>query len=161
VAEGAWRPVGDVTLRAELAGVGGVSLVGGAVPDKYFNGNNVDSLNILSTTPSDGMKVVVRRHHGNNFGGGEYIYDASAPKTLHDGGLYISPTVPTISSQGGGISGTIAFNAKTGETDPSGFGVWVLVCDGWVSVEQYGCISSTLDQSDIVSIIFVCVIVPS
>ena len=150
VVDGAWRPVGDITLRAELAGTNGVSLVGGAVSDKYFNGGNVDSLNILSTTPSDGMKVAPRRHHGSKFGGGVYIYDASAPKSLHDGGRYISPTVPTITSQGGGIAGIIAFNAKTGETDPSGSGVWALVHDGWVSVEQYGCINSKLDQSDIV-----------
>lgn len=145
-----WKPVTDNLLREELADTDGVSLVGGAVSEKEFNASSVESLHVSSTTPSDGMKVVVSRHYGSKFGGGKYVYDSSAPKSLHDGGRYISPTVPTISSQGGGISGTIAFNAKTGETDPGGFGVWSLIHDGWVSVEQYGAINSNLDQSDIV-----------
>lgn len=145
-----WKPVTDNLLREELADTDGVSLVGGAVSEKEFNASSVELLHVSSTTPSDGMKVVVSRHHGNNFGGGKYIFRSELPKSLHDGGRYISPTVPTITEQGGGISGAIAFNAKTGETDPSGFGVWSLIHDGWVSVEQYGAINSNLDQSDIV-----------
>lgn len=55
-------------------------------------------------------------------GGGDYIWDALRPKTAHNGGTVISPTVPWSGSQ----ATLSAFLAGAGETFPAGLGCWVL-----------------------------------
>ncbi|WP_148051372.1 hypothetical protein [Pseudomonas protegens] len=55
-------------------------------------------------------------------GGGDYIWDALRPKTAHNGGTVISPTVPWSGSQ----ATLSAFLAGAGETLPAGLGCWVL-----------------------------------
>lgn len=54
-------------------------------------------------------------------GGATYIWDTSRPKSQHNAGNIISPTVPWNGSEGT----FAAYIAKTGETDPAGSGCWV------------------------------------
>lgn len=54
-------------------------------------------------------------------GGADFAWDSTRPKSQHNGGNIVSPTVPW-----DGTEGTFAaYIAKTGETDPSGNGCWV------------------------------------
>ncbi|HEP9056878.1 TPA: hypothetical protein VDU98_006362 [Pseudomonas aeruginosa] len=56
-------------------------------------------------------------------GGGTYVWDPARPRSEHNAGNVISPTVPW-----DGLESTFAaYIAKTGETEPSALGCWVLV----------------------------------
>ncbi len=58
-------------------------------------------------------------------GGGVYVWVPSQPKSSHNAGKYISPTVPW-----DGQEATFAsYIARTGETIPGGNGCWVLVTE--------------------------------
>lgn len=54
-------------------------------------------------------------------GGATFVWDATRPKSQHNGGNIISPTVPW----DGAEANLAAYIAKTGETDPAGAGCWV------------------------------------
>lgn len=73
-------------------------------------------------------------------GSGWFRYDATIPRSWHDGGMFISPTVP--------YSGTkadhTAYLNKTGETDPTGSGVWVRVFDGNILADYFGCVGNQI-----------------
>lgn len=56
-------------------------------------------------------------------GGGTYVWDPARPRSEHNAGNVISPTVPW----DGHESSFAAYIAKTGETEPSALGCWVLV----------------------------------
>lgn len=58
-------------------------------------------------------------------GGGEFVWDATRPKSSHNGGTIISPTVPW----SGAKASLPDFLAGTGETMPSGTGCFVRVFD--------------------------------
>ena len=69
-----------------------------------------------------------------NRGGGKFIYLSTVAKSLHDGGLIISPTVPW-----DGLQAThAAFLLGTGETLPAGTGCFVRIVDGPIYVDMYG-----------------------
>lgn len=54
-------------------------------------------------------------------GGADFAWDSTRPKSQHNAGNIVSPTVPW-----DGTEGTFAaYIAKTGETDPDGNGCWV------------------------------------
>jgi hypothetical protein len=55
--------------------------------------------------------------------GGKFEFQKNRAKTQHNGSTIISPTVPWNGKQ----STLSAFEAKTGETDPFGFGCWVAI----------------------------------
>jgi hypothetical protein len=80
-------------------------------------------------------------------GGGLFVWDSTISKSEHDGGLFISPTVP--------YDGTRAnledFLNRVGETDPSGFGVWVRQFTGNVFASYYGQVGNNIadDQPSI------------
>ncbi|QGT54279.1 hypothetical protein b3_0021 [Synechococcus phage B3] len=80
-------------------------------------------------------------------GGGLFVWDSSISKAEHDGGLFISPTVP--------YDGTRAnlenFLYGVGETDPSGSGVWVRQFTGNVFASYYGQVGNNIadDQPSI------------
>jgi hypothetical protein len=54
-------------------------------------------------------------------GGATFVWDATRPKSQHNGGNIISPTVPW----DGAEANLAAYIAKTGETDAAGSGCWV------------------------------------
>lgn len=67
-------------------------------------------------------------------GGLVYTYDPTMPKSRHNGGSIVSPTVPISTA----FSSTPAFLAGTGETDPAGFGCLVASITGDVYAEYFG-----------------------
>lgn len=98
-----WSPYTDVTLRTDIAILG--SLV-----------------NLLAKTPDPALAYTVKGYvPGTSFGGGIFYWDASRPKSQHNGITVFSPTVPW----NGTYATLAAFLAGTGETAPSGSGCWV------------------------------------
>ena len=68
-------------------------------------------------------------------GGGEFHWDPECPKSSHNGGTVISPTVPW-----DGRSGTshLAFLDGVGESDPAGHGCWKRPADDEVRFTEWG-----------------------
>ncbi|RPP86581.1 structural protein [Pseudomonas aeruginosa] len=76
-------------------------------------------------------------------GGGLFRWDADRPKSQHNGGTIISPTVPW-----NGLQSTVgAYLSGSGETTPGGNGCWVRVADDVKLVDFGGVISESLDSS--------------
>ena len=73
-------------------------------------------------------------------GKGLFLWNPDVPKSRHDGGLFISPTVP--------YDGTRAsledFLSGTGETDPTGNGVWVRQFEGDILADFFGCVGNQI-----------------
>lgn len=90
----------------------------------------------------DGARVKLRAWHdgwaataeGKPVGGGEFIYRANIPKAQHNGGVFISPSVPWDGLQ----SSLAGYLAGVGETDPSGNGCWVRDYQGKVNLTWFG-----------------------
>lgn len=99
-----------------------------------FNGKVVSSENI----------IVARGWYGDQeFGGGNFIAEPAFAKSLHDGGIYISPTVPKVSDQPGV---TLAdrrdnFVNGLGETDPGGNGVFLRLSSDMPQLTWFGGVS--------------------
>lgn len=81
---------------------------------------------------------MVSYHPGLLFGGGEYRWDANVPRSSHDGGAIISPTVPWL----GTIATLSAFLAGTGDTDPGAVGCFVRVSKKY-RITMWGAIPGT------------------
>ncbi|HBM0951579.1 phage tail fiber domain-containing protein [Enterobacter kobei] len=90
-----------------------------AAKDGYSLIGEVQSISgFYGMTGATGKKVRLKGWYaGGSVGGGDFYFDATIAKSKHDGGKYISPTVPYTTAT--------AFVSGTGETDASGFGVWV------------------------------------
>ena len=90
---------------------------------------------------ASGDSILVRDYFsGSGDGGGLFVFYPDLPKSLHDGGLYISSTVPALAST---ITHIDWLNG-VGETDPAGAGVWMRVNVGALLPEFYG--ASTANQ---------------
>ncbi|MCU2730391.1 hypothetical protein N8R00_02340 [Enterobacter hormaechei subsp. steigerwaltii] len=128
VGVGAWIGIGDSSLRGMLASKDGYSLIGELQSVADFNG----------MTGVTGKNVRLKGWYvGSTIGGGEFYFDATVAKSKHDGGKYISPTVPYTTAQ--------AFVAGTGETDSAGLGVWVRQDVGAALLgEWYGMLAGTV-----------------
>lgn len=72
-------------------------------------------------------------------GGNRYIYLPTIPKSQHNGGYIVSPTVPITADP----ASTPAFLAGTGETDPAGLGCLVLLATGDIWAESFGLFSDS------------------
>lgn len=106
-----WVAKDATILRSDIS-VGGSFAISGAV--------TAAASNLRSITPSDGLRLLCLGHSAVRDGGeGIFQYDSSLPKTMHDGGWFISPTVPAQALAG--------FILGTGETVPTGNGVWVRI----------------------------------
>jgi hypothetical protein len=83
----------------------------------------------------------------SSLGGGYFKWNSSKLKSEHDGGNNISPTVPTptdFSNQ----TQVDNFIQGSGETDPSGTGVWERITEEQVFVEDFGAIGdNTFDNT--------------
>jgi hypothetical protein len=73
-------------------------------------------------------------------GGGWFQWEPNLPKSLHDGGLFISPTVP----YDGTRANLVNFLNKIGETSPGTNGVWRRVFSGNVMSDWFGCVSNRI-----------------
>ncbi|EOW9564168.1 hypothetical protein ACO114_003206 [Enterobacter hormaechei] len=128
VGVGAWIGIGDSSLRGMLASKDGYSLIG-----------ELQSVADFTSIPTyNGKKVSLRGwYSGSIVGGGFFYFDSSVAKSNHDGGVYISPTVPYTTAEN--------FIKGTGETDSSGNGCWVrVVAMPWIHSDWYG-LNSTVD----------------
>lgn len=62
--------------------------------------------------------LLVRGYHpGTTVGGGRLFWNTALPRTMHDGGIYFSPTAPWTAN-------TSDYSAGAGETEPLNYGVW-------------------------------------
>lgn len=135
--------------------------------DSAFKGTNlIEALNLARTvgaisdlqTASKFGGVVVKQYYESyseddladtteKNGGGIFYWDASIPKSFHNGGIYVSPTVP----YNGTREGLVDFLNQVGETDPNGFGCWVRIYYGNVLADYFGCVGNGIadDQPSI------------
>lgn len=99
----------------------------------------VDGVKNLQTLPTSKKLVasVVSYYEGSYGGGGFYFWDATRPKSQHNGGSIISPTVPWTGSQ---LTLTNFLNG-VGETSPLGQGCWVLIAEEF-NITNFGSIAS-------------------
>ncbi|EAR7756496.1 hypothetical protein RWF45_003850 [Salmonella enterica] len=102
---------------------------------------NVADIHELMSEPTGNHTLnVIGYVPGTNFGGGQFYWDASKPKSQHNGITIFSPTVPWDGSH----AGLAAFLAGVGETSPSGIGCWVRVQESsemlvsWAGVDISG-----------------------
>lgn len=87
--------------------------------------------------------VVVRSYYpDNDVGGGTFYWEASRPKSDHNGGTVISPTVPWDGTR----AGLLNFLDRVGETDASGSGCWVRKNYMILNVEDFGAHPSLADN---------------
>lgn len=88
--------------------------------------------------------ALVKSYHADlDYGGDVFVYKPTALKSLHDGGKYISSTVPW----DGSYAGLSGFLGGIGETDPSGSGCWVHQTEA-VRLVDYGVVEGvTVDSS--------------
>ncbi|ECC1670386.1 phage head-binding domain-containing protein [Salmonella enterica] len=94
-------------------------------PDQFsLRMENVADIHELMSEPTGNHTLnVIGYVPGTNFGGGQFYWDASKPKSQHNGITIFSPMVPW----DGSYAGLAAFLAGTGETDGSGSGCWIRV----------------------------------
>lgn len=137
----------DDALRADLAEevdlTKGANLVGRATRHFFsvaelagiegrYDG---DTANLLSFWSSPFASTDPNFIGGANAGGSLIAWHATMPRANHDGGMIISPTVPTPA----GVANLQDYYDAAGETEPGGFGCWVrLLADGIVYVTFYG-----------------------
>jgi len=110
---------------------------------------------IRVTSIADGMAGVVGAnnsiyevtgwHAGSKIGGGSFTFKSATAKSLHDGILYVSPTVPAISAQSGAelADRMTNFRNAVGETDVGGNGVFERNLTGVVTVAMAGALPGT------------------
>lgn len=138
VGGGKWVGVGDASLRSHLASKLGYSLIGELDSVSGFYGlyGEDNSRVKLKSWSSDYILVT----GGKPTGGGEFIFVPTMPKTSHNGGTIISPSVP--------YSSISSFLSGTGESDPSGSGCWVRDFDGPINALWFGAVGDgTTDNS--------------
>jgi hypothetical protein len=91
-------------------------------------------VDMLGAKQDVSQTVIVGAYHPGQFalanfgealGGGAFRWAPAVPRTGHNGGTIISPTVPW----GGSQSSLADFLAGEGELEPSGLGCWIRVCD--------------------------------
>lgn len=129
IGEGAWVAVGAAAFGQSIAIV-----------------DSVKALMSVSDKAANNVRHVKGYVPGTAFGGGQFYWDESKPKSQHNGITIFSPTVPW----DGSYAGLAAFLAGTGETDSSGAGCWIrhtCVLDGihteWAGHDVTGANDST------------------
>lgn len=99
-------------------------------------GYSVASVQALMTASQNPNKVVTTRswHSGLGKGGLAYTWSPTTPKSRHNGGTIISPTVPY--DEGAGLN---SFLTGSGESNPAGTGCWVADTFGQkITVSNFG-----------------------
>lgn len=90
---------------------------------------SIESIHALLSAKQDATQTLLVQSYHDGWaastdqvvGGGSFGWDADRPKSDHNGGTVISPTVPWNGSQ----ATLSAFLDGAGETNPAGFGCWV------------------------------------
>ena len=87
---------------------------------------------VVGLQGNSGDSFILNEYYpGFGTGGGLFTYQADAPKSLHDGGRYISSTVPTDGTHHDYLH-------KVGETDVGGTGIWTRMDVGALLPEFFG-----------------------
>lgn len=123
----------STTLLGSLAAGQGAELVGRSAV--YVDG--VVSLLALSRTKKL-LASLGSYYQGGSGGHGFYLYDSAKPKSQHNGGSIISPTVPWTGSQ----LTLPAFLNGAGETSPAGNGCWVLLANEY-QITNFGAVAGS------------------
>lgn len=86
------------------------------------------------------MYVVRGWFQDQEFGGGLFVALPNEPKSSHDGGIFISPTVPAVSAQAGATLNDRRDNFVNGvgETDPGGNGVFARLSSDMPQLTWFG-----------------------
>ena len=94
---------------------------------------------------NDSIYEVTGWHAGSKIGGGSFTFKSATAKNLHDGVLYVSPTVPAVSAQSGAelADRMTNFRNAVGETDGGGSGVFERNLTGVVTVAMAGALPTT------------------
>lgn len=141
---GAFVSVGDASLRqaladgtAEVSSSTGVEAIESALDRRLVTADSIAALiSLPTTTLFDGQQISLKEYKpGYSAGGGVFYWDATRPKSEHNGGTVISPTVPFSEVPADYISGV-------GETDSSGNGCFIRSDSRLVSLADFGVSSS-------------------
>jgi hypothetical protein len=148
-------PIGfGVTPRSAVEpGSGGSGGSGSTDPAVIAAAVSLKSIANLQTAQRSGIAFVGQYYVNHNEaaialpspletapGGGLFQWEPDLPRSLHDGGLFISPTVP----YDGTRANLVNFLGKVGETAPSANGVWRRAFSGNVMAEWFGCVSNRI-----------------
>lgn len=102
--------------KAELGAPNGSTLVGGGLVTV------ADMTVLLSQAQGTNQAFsMIGYNPGTTWGGGEFRWSATTPRTKHDGGAIVSPTVPW----NGAVGALAAFLAGAGDTAPGSLGCFV------------------------------------
>ncbi len=130
----------DRALRAELVNETDLAL-GAAVVGR--SAVVVESLADLVGSPRKTTHTYHVRGHrpGITTGGGVFVWDPLMPRSMHNGGTVISPTVPAYTAQ----PGLADYLAGVGETEPSASGAFVRrIENNTVRLEYFGWVEGEL-----------------
>lgn len=146
----------DLALGTAAAGIGTIHSSPGAVLrtvqshlDEQVSAKNIGLTencvaNLQGLTAVTGARFFATGFFpGSATGGGHFTFDATRPKSQHNGALVISPTVPW-SRTVGGLAG---FLAGTGETNVGGAGCWIRHTKKVKLVDFGGIIGTDIDSS--------------
>lgn len=107
----------------------------------FDNITSVLSIDWVAASAGHPVSIKVASYHpswagaaAGPFGGGHFVWDSSKPKSAHNGGMVISPTVPWDGTQGS----LSAFLAGTGETNPGGNGCFIRLAGPPTNVDWFG-----------------------
>lgn len=94
-----WEPVDTIVGDATPTVTDATVITAGGLNQKTLN-NGLESVSDLAsiTAPFQGMKIHVKSYRaGENLGGGDFVWEATTNKNLHNGGYIIDPaaTAPT------------------------------------------------------------------
>ncbi len=130
----------DRALRAELVNETDLAL-GAAVVGR--SAVVVESLADLVGSPRKTTHTYHVRGHrpGITTGGGVFVWDPLMPRSMHNGGTVVSPTVPAYTAQ----PGLADYLAGVGETEPSASGAFVRrIENNAVRLEYFGWVEGEL-----------------
>ncbi|MCM3971847.1 right-handed parallel beta-helix repeat-containing protein [Pseudomonas aeruginosa] len=130
----------DRALRAELVNETDLAL-GAAVVGR--SAVVVESLADLVGSPRKTTHTYHVRGHrpGITTGGGVFVWDPLMPRSMHNGGTVVSPTVPAYTAQ----AGLADYLAGVGETEPSASGAFVRrIENNIVRLEYFGWVEGEL-----------------
>ncbi|EME0886936.1 right-handed parallel beta-helix repeat-containing protein [Pseudomonas aeruginosa] len=130
----------DRALRAELVNETDLAL-GAAVVGR--SAVVVESLADLVGSPRKTTHTYHVRGHrpGITTGGGIFVWDPLMPRSMHNGGTVVSPTVPAYTAQ----PGLADYLAGVGETEPSASGAFVRrIENNIVRLEYFGWVEGEL-----------------
>lgn len=130
-----FRSVGDAVLRGDLAD----PLIGGNIVARSIV--VCESIAHMTASAKDASKIYKIKgfHAGQYIGDGEFCWDASKPKTSHDGGLIVDPDRSFPSPWD---SSNLAAVNTWFEPSASGTGCFVRINSKEVTLASFGCLAT-------------------